>query len=174
MGNQEARDIIERYEFYFTNRRGPKFDVVVTSYDLLSRYLNIFTKFNYIVVIVEESSHVGLSHSDSENPLSKLSSEFRLLLNSTPLTNTVHELQSVLAFVHSGVPLGVTRTRGDFGNMQEIHAVSGKAAGMGTEFSFATQINRETRCTPERSKPRSRGRPGRMNRVNSIEMSLSG
>jgi SNF2 family DNA or RNA helicase len=102
MGNAQALEIIHKYEFYFPDKSGPKFDVIITSYELLRTNLDIFTEFTYNVVIADESAKLMGTYSELRSSLAELSSEFRILLNCTPLENTVNELQSILGFLHSG------------------------------------------------------------------------
>jgi chromodomain-helicase-DNA-binding protein 7 len=96
MGSMKSRNIIHDYEFSFTDGSGPKFDVVITSDELLRDNITMFTQFNYNVLIVDETSHLKTQNID----LRQISSQFRILLSTIHLLTNVDQLQSVLQLIH--------------------------------------------------------------------------
>ena len=105
-GNADARETIRKYEFYHRNaqkrvlKSAPKFNVLVTTYEMIitdSKFLKTF-KWKYLVV---DEAH-RLKNQDS-----KLITELRsyhydhvLLMTGTPLQNNTKELWSLLNFLN--------------------------------------------------------------------------
>jgi superfamily II DNA or RNA helicase len=102
MSTKKARDIIQEYEFYYADRTGPKFDIIITSYEVIMKDISQFTVFNYNLLIVDEAHRLKNANSKLQQALAQLTSQFRILLTGTPLQNTIEELQSLLEFLHPG------------------------------------------------------------------------
>jgi SNF2 family DNA or RNA helicase len=69
MANAKAFDIIHQYEFYFTDKSGPNFNVIITSYELLPDNLDLFTKFRYNIVIADEAARLMSTDSEPQSSL---------------------------------------------------------------------------------------------------------
>ena len=101
-GNREARNNIRQYEFAYENGDMPKFDVLITNYELILNDTDVFTEFDWSVLIVDEAHRLKNSNSKLLQALSQVKSETRVLLTGTPIQNNIEELQSLLEFLHPG------------------------------------------------------------------------
>ncbi|CAK4318492.1 unnamed protein product [Aphanomyces euteiches] len=105
-GSQEARKIIESYEFYRNSKKGGKannyrFDVIITTFEMCTAndYLTL-ARIKWQLAVVDEAHRL-------KNKKSKLSQvleerfhyENLLLLTGTPLQNNVEELWTLLHFL---------------------------------------------------------------------------
>jgi SNF2 family DNA or RNA helicase len=102
MSTKKARDVIQEYEFYYPDGRGPKWDVMITSYEVIMKDISIFAQFEYNLLIVDEAHRLKNANSKLQQALAQLTSKFRILLTGTPLQNTIEELQALLEFLHPG------------------------------------------------------------------------
>ncbi|KAL1510237.1 hypothetical protein AB1Y20_006563 [Prymnesium parvum] len=75
------------------------FDVVVTSYEMVTREANAFRKFSWRYLIVDEAHRLKNEESKLSLVLRSFSSHSRLLITGTPLQNNLHELWALLNFL---------------------------------------------------------------------------
>lgn len=108
MGTKKARDVLYEYEFFYSGTDQPKFDVMVTSYEVMMKDVELFAPFEYSCLIVDEAHRLKNARSKLHDALRQISGSFRVLLTGTPLQNTMEELQSLLEFLHPGQFLDVT------------------------------------------------------------------
>jgi chromodomain-helicase-DNA-binding protein 7 len=108
MSGRKARDAIQEYEFFYADNTGPKFDVLITSYEVIMKDIATFAQFKYNLLIVDEAHRLKNANSKLQKALAHITGEFRILLTGTPLQNTIEELQSLLEFLHPGQFTDVT------------------------------------------------------------------
>ena len=77
-----------------------KFDVIVTSYEMVIREQGAFRKFAWRYLIVDEAHRMKNEESKLAQVLRSLSTHSRLLITGTPLQNNLHELWALLHFLH--------------------------------------------------------------------------
>ena len=110
-GPNEARDIIQQYEFYFqepyvsknvsaTLRKAGvfKFDVLLTTYETVIRDIKLLTKISWKCLIIDEAHRLKNPSSLLFKHLSSLPYEHCVLLTGTPLQNKTEELWALLHF----------------------------------------------------------------------------
>lgn len=131
-GNAEARDVLIHNEFYYQQpfsseadirdarkRNIYKFDVLLTTYEVVIRDLNIICGINWKVLVLDEGHRLKNPTSRAFQKLLSIDREFCLLLTGTPLQNKTEELWSLLHFCN--------RTK--FSNLQEFSIKFGDLKG---------------------------------------------
>lgn len=130
-GLKDNRAIIRHHEFSYksdpftlTNKPSkfrsnhvPKFDVLLTSYEMSTLELPVISSINWAVLVIDEAhrlkssqSLVRLSSIQAYHPflntfsqyfqtMSKLKIDYKLLLTGTPLQNNLEELFNLLNFL---------------------------------------------------------------------------
>lgn len=94
MGDQETRNIFIRDVLM-----PGKWDVCVSSYEMVIKEKGVFKKFNWRYMVIDEAHRIK----NEKSKLSEIVREFkttnRLLLTGTPLQNNLHELWALLNFL---------------------------------------------------------------------------
>ncbi len=93
-GSKEEREAMKNKEL-----KECKFDVIVTTYDIVRKDTTALCKLKYDLLIVDEAHNIKNSKSVLSQTLRKLNSRHRLLLTGTPLQNNLQELWSLLNFI---------------------------------------------------------------------------
>mmetsp|Transcript_40687 Transcript_40687/g.90456 ORF Transcript_40687/g.90456 Transcript_40687/m.90456 type:complete len:1088 (-) Transcript_40687:511-3774(-) len=76
-----------------------KFDVVVTSYEMVIKEKNHFRKFHWRYIIIDEAHRIKNENSMLSRVVRMLRTNYRLLITGTPLQNNLHELWALLNFL---------------------------------------------------------------------------
>lgn len=77
-----------------------RFNVMLTSYELVLKDANFMAKINWVYIIVDEGHRMKNAKSKLTTTLSlKFPSKFRILITGTPLQNNLNELWSLLNFL---------------------------------------------------------------------------
>ncbi|XP_003747940.1 chromatin-remodeling complex ATPase chain Iswi [Galendromus occidentalis] len=94
IGDQEARNTLIRDVVM-----QEKWDVLITSYEMVIREKGVLKKFNWRYLVIDEAHRIK----NEKSKLSEIVREFkttnRLLLTGTPLQNNLHELWALLNFL---------------------------------------------------------------------------
>lgn len=93
-GNQEERI----YQMQNLVQYG-KFDVLVTSYEIVIREKNHLRKFSWRYLIIDEAHRIKNENAQLSQTVRMLTSQARLLITGTPLQNNLHELWALLNFL---------------------------------------------------------------------------
>ncbi|KAK9820501.1 hypothetical protein WJX72_011031 [[Myrmecia] bisecta] len=93
-GNQEER----AYQKDTMVQPG-KFDVVVTSYEMVIKEKNHFKKFHWRYIIIDEAHRIKNENSILSRVVRMYKTNYRLLITGTPLQNNLHELWALLNFL---------------------------------------------------------------------------
>eukprot|EP00891_Asterochloris_glomerata_P000647 jgi/Astpho2/647/Aster-04487 len=93
-GNQE-----EREQQKANNVHPGKFDVVVTSYEMVIKEKNHFKKFHWRYIIIDEAHRIKNENSILSRTVRMFKTNYRLLITGTPLQNNLHELWALLNFL---------------------------------------------------------------------------
>ena len=89
----------ERAEQKDTICQPGKFDVVVTSYEMVIKEKNHWKKFHWRYVIIDEAHRIKNENSILSKVVRQLRTNYRLLITGTPLQNNLHELWALLNFL---------------------------------------------------------------------------
>lgn len=76
-----------------------KFDVVVTSYEMVSREKTHLLKFSWRYLIIDEAHRIKNENSLLSTVVRMFTTQARLLITGTPLQNNLHELWALLNFL---------------------------------------------------------------------------
>ncbi|EAY02795.1 F/Y-rich N-terminus family protein [Trichomonas vaginalis G3] len=101
-GNRQAREMLREYEFYKSNSEQVKFDIFLTSYEVLYKDVDELRHFKFPAFVVDEAHRLKNKNSKILSAIQHLKTSFRVLLTGTPLQNSIEELQSLLEFLHPG------------------------------------------------------------------------
>lgn len=92
-GNQRTQQIADLQSY----------DVVVTSYNLLVRDLDLLSQMAYRSIILDESQYIKNKESKTYKSVAALSSPFRMTLTGTPIENSLSDLWSQMQFINPGI-----------------------------------------------------------------------
>ncbi|GMH40196.1 hypothetical protein BSKO_08100 [Bryopsis sp. KO-2023] len=76
-----------------------KFDIVVTSYEMVIKEKNTLKKFHWRYIIIDEAHRIKNENSILSKVVRMLRTTYRLLITGTPLQNNLHELWALLNFL---------------------------------------------------------------------------
>ncbi|CAH2077310.1 unnamed protein product [Thlaspi arvense] len=122
-GNSQARSVIREHEFYLPkghkrtsgvggemNEDRIKFDVILTSYEMINMDTAFLIPIKWECMIVDEGHRLKNKESKLFSSLQQYRSEHRVLLTGTPLQNNLDELFMLMHFLDAG----------KFGNLEEF------------------------------------------------------
>ena len=93
-----------------------KYDIVITTYSLIVRDIEVLSKIEFDTVILDEAQYIKNDKAKVSKMVCKLSCNHRLCLTGTPVENHLSELWSQFNFLMPGF-LGTSKTfRNDFRN----------------------------------------------------------
>ena len=93
-GTKEVRE-----EQLRTQVQPDKFDVVLTSFEIVCKEKNHFKKFHWRYFVIDEAHRIKNEQSQLSLVVRELKTHSRLLLTGTPLQNNLHELWALLNFL---------------------------------------------------------------------------
>ena len=78
-----------------------KFDIVITSYDLLKRDMDTYAKYNFHFkyLIADEAQYIKNNNTKNAKAIKELKGETRFALTGTPIENSLSELWSIFDFI---------------------------------------------------------------------------
>ncbi len=81
-----------------------KYDLIITSYDLLKRDIEKYEEINYTFkyIIADEAQYLKNSNTQNAKAIKELKGETRFALTGTPIENSLAELWSIFDFVMPG------------------------------------------------------------------------
>eukprot|EP01117_Protostelium_nocturnum_P005440 TRINITY_DN1971_c0_g2_i2.p1 TRINITY_DN1971_c0_g2~~TRINITY_DN1971_c0_g2_i2.p1 ORF type:complete len:1076 (-),score=439.07 TRINITY_DN1971_c0_g2_i2:118-3345(-) len=107
-GTSTGRSITEKYEFYFKGqknhkkeKKNPKFNVLVTSYEMIHSDTALLRGFEWEVMVVDEAHRLKNNSSKLFQTLQSFKAKHKLLLTGTPLQNNLAELYHLLTFMNT-------------------------------------------------------------------------
>lgn len=104
-GSATSKQMIADYEFYYKNDNGKtikdlhKFNVLITTYEMIVTDSNDLRNFNWRVCVIDEAHRLKNRNCKLLESLRQLNLEHRVLLSGTPLQNNINELFSLLNFL---------------------------------------------------------------------------
>jgi SWI/SNF-related matrix-associated actin-dependent regulator of chromatin subfamily A member 5 len=132
-GTREERDKMKAKDL-----KEGKFDVIVTTYDIVRKESYAMSKLNYDLMVIDEAHNIKNSKSVLSQVLRKLHSKHRLLLTGTPLQNNLQELWSLLNFIMPNIFDSIE----DFSKTFHIDNSQPEAASAQAEEKIVQQIHR--------------------------------
>ncbi len=78
------------------------YDVVITSYSLLTRDFNILYKINWEGIVADEAQYIKNSGTKQSRAIRSLSAMYRIALTGTPIENRLEDLRSIFDFINPG------------------------------------------------------------------------
>ena len=79
------------------------YDLVITSYGIIRRDLEILTKYNFHYIILDESQAIKNPTSNISKAVRELNARYRLILTGTPIENSTMDLWSQMSFINPGL-----------------------------------------------------------------------
>ena len=90
------------------------FDIVITTYGLLSRSTEVLEQVPWTTVVLDEAQAVKNPHTKAARAVRRLPAAQRLALTGTPMENRLSELWSILDAVNPGLLGSLSRFQGEF------------------------------------------------------------
>ncbi len=93
-----------------------EYDLVITSYDLLKRDIDIYqeTKYNFKFIIADEAQYLKNNNTQNAKSIKRLTAETRFALTGTPIENSLAELWSIFDFIMPGYLFSYKRFKNDY------------------------------------------------------------
>ncbi|MDQ7030892.1 MAG: DEAD/DEAH box helicase, partial [Ardenticatenia bacterium] len=98
-----------------------QYDLVVTTYGLVLRDLNLLRKYHFHYVVLDESQAIKNPVAKTSRAVRRLESDHRLALTGTPVENTSLELWSQFAFLNPGMLGSLEYFKREFATPIERH-----------------------------------------------------
>jgi len=80
-----------------------QYDVVITSYTLLQKDIEVHRKRNYTYAILDEAQHIKNRGTRNAKSVKMIQAKHRLILSGTPVENSLEELWSLFDFLMPGL-----------------------------------------------------------------------
>ena len=88
--------------------------VLVTSYDLLRRDIDLYEKLTFAVQIIDEAQFIKNHATQAARAVKAVQADFRLALTGTPVENRLSELWSIFDYLMPGYLFSYSRFREEF------------------------------------------------------------
>ena len=118
LNGAQKRELKRKHEWHLGNTQRPKFDVLLTTYEVLQKDIKFVSRFTFRALVVDEGHRLRNHQARARTVFSKVRTEWRLILTGTPLQNNLQELWSLLNFVASETFADVTQFLSSYGNME--------------------------------------------------------
>ena len=141
-GSADARDFLVKNDFFYTDQfvskatanklrkqHVTKFHILITTYEVVLKDVDVFTKIKWKALIVDEAHRLKNSSSKLFDELLSVPRDYCLLLTGTPLANATEELWALLKFANKSVFdskdefLEKFGQLTDSGQVEQLHAV---------------------------------------------------
>ncbi|XP_039215293.1 chromodomain-helicase-DNA-binding protein 2 isoform X3 [Crotalus tigris] len=99
IGDQMSRNTIREYEWIHSQTKRLKFNVLITTYEILLKDKTVLGSINWAFLGVDEAHRLKNDDSLLYKTLIDFKSNQRLLITGTPLQNSLRELWSLLHFI---------------------------------------------------------------------------
>jgi chromodomain-helicase-DNA-binding protein 1 len=98
-GNAAARDVIVENEFWQKSSKMPKFNILLTTFEMATKEVELLGQVNWALLAVDEAHRLKNVNSQIHESLSSFRTINRLLITGTPLQNSIKELWCLLNFL---------------------------------------------------------------------------
>ncbi|XP_070517444.1 chromodomain-helicase-DNA-binding protein 1 isoform X3 [Cardiocondyla obscurior] len=99
LGDVSSRNIIREYEWCFQGSKRLKFNVILTTYEIVLKDKALLGALNWAVLLVDEAHRLKNDDSLLYKALFEFHTNHRLLITGTPLQNSLKELWALLHFI---------------------------------------------------------------------------
>ena len=79
-----------------------KYDLIITSYDLLKRDIVLYEDKSFKYIIADEAQYIKNASTQNATSLKKLNGDIKFALTGTPIENSIAELWSIFDFIMPG------------------------------------------------------------------------
>jgi chromodomain-helicase-DNA-binding protein 1 len=105
LGNRPAREAIRNTEFYVAGTKRLKFNVVITTYEIVLKDKDVMGSIRWQYLAVDEAHRLKNADSQLYEALSSFQTTNRLLITGTPLQNNIKELLALVRFLMPNMDL---------------------------------------------------------------------
>ena len=93
--------MLQRHEII---RKAKNYDLLITSYDLLKRDIDIYTELNceFRYMLADEAQYMKNSNTQNAKAIKKINAQTRYALTGTPIENSLAELWSIFDYIMPG------------------------------------------------------------------------
>lgn len=102
---QERKDALSECE---------KYDVVVTSYDLLKRDIDEYADIKFYAMIIDEAQNIKNHTTQAARAVKEVSARVKFALTGTPIENRLSELWSIFDYLMPGLLFSYTKFKRDY------------------------------------------------------------
>jgi SNF2 family DNA or RNA helicase len=85
------------------SRKLDQYDLIFTSYAIASRDINVFEKFNFRYLILDESQYIKNKNSKIFKAVSQIKAAHKISLSGTPIENSLDDLWSQMQFINPNI-----------------------------------------------------------------------
>ncbi len=85
------------------SRKLEKYDLIFTSYAIVSRDISILEKYNFRYLILDESQYIKNKNSKIFKAINKIKSSHKISLSGTPIENSLDDLWSQMQFINPNI-----------------------------------------------------------------------
>lgn len=104
---------------------GEAWDIIITSYDLLRRDLEMYKKISFYTQILDEAQYIKNHNTQVSKAVRKIKSTTRFALTGTPIENRLSELWSIFDYLMPGF----LDTYRNFKTMYEVPIIAARESG---------------------------------------------
>ncbi|KCV68048.1 hypothetical protein H696_05514 [Fonticula alba] len=122
LGNAKSREVIRQYEFYeegSNDPSAPRFNVLLTTFDMVLRDFAYLSPIRWAYLGVDEAHRLKNSESQLYEHLISLNTANRLLITGTPLQNAIRELWALLQFLQPTKFTSLEEFEATYGRFEE-------------------------------------------------------
>lgn len=95
-------------------RQVEKYDVIITSYDLLKRDIEHYHNVSFRYIVADEAQYIKNNNTKNARALKKLKGSTRYALTGTPIENSLSELWSIFDYIMPGYLFSYKRFKEEF------------------------------------------------------------
>ena len=92
------------FERHTELKKIPKYNIIITSYDLLKRDIDIYKELNFEFkyIIADEAQYIKNNNTQNAKTIKEIKAETKYALTGTPIENSLSELWSIFDFIMPG------------------------------------------------------------------------
>jgi non-specific serine/threonine protein kinase len=87
----------------FLEKKLDRYDLIFTSYAILSRDITVFEKYNFRYLILDESQYIKNKNSKVFKAISQIKADNKISLSGTPIENSLDDLWSLMQFINPNI-----------------------------------------------------------------------
>lgn len=95
---QKFAPSLSYFSFYGSRRSMKKADIIITTYDIVRRDLEIFKKEKFDCLIIDEAQKIKNPDTNITKAIKSLKTKYKIALSGTPVENNLSELWSIFDF----------------------------------------------------------------------------